>query len=242
MSLLLWGIPLVVTAYIAGYLSHVREWPQLKEYQVWRWLRQNYFKFRATGEVLPTPPQEPVIYAIYPHGQYSLTLLLYFALNPKFKAAKAAVHSALFYLPLFSTVLGWIGATSVAEEDLKRHLRQGTSIYMIPGGLADIANTGLDVKKRSGFLRVARETGAKVVPLWCPMDRYYYRQYLPFGRVFERFSYFPIPLLLWGVWWCPLLPRSPPVDSPIHVGRLIDPNRDDFWQEFEQLQQVKKTK
>lgn len=231
-----WIIPWLVLAYVAGYLSHVREWPEIRNFQVWRWLRNGYFHFRPTGEVLPNPDTlvTPVIYAIYPHGHFAITPLIYFALNPRFKAAKPAVHSALFYIPVFSTLMNWLGAIPASRKDMVNTLKEGKSIYMTPGGVADICNTGNNVKKRYGFLNVAKEAGVKVIPIWCPMERSYYTQYLPLGRIFESLFYFPIPMFLWGLWWFPFLPRGAS-DSPICVGPSIDPKKDDFWEAFDKL-------
>lgn len=233
------AVPWLVFAYLAGYLSHVREWPEIRDFAIFRWLRHEYFHFRVTGEVLPVPGKEAVIYAIYPHGHFAITPLVYFALNPRFREAKPAVHSALFWIPVFGTLMRWIGAISVRRKEMVDTLRGGRSIYMTPGGLADIANTGNTVKRRNGFLEVAKEAGVRVVPIWCPRERSYYTQWLPLGRKLEDFFYFPVPLFLWGLWWFPFLPRGAD-DSPIRVGRAIDPTKEDFWMEFESLQGDKK--
>lgn len=229
-----WAVPVIVLAYIAGYLSHAREWPELKHFALWQWLRQRYFCFRVVGE-LPHPNEGPFLYAIYPHGHFAITPLVYFALNPRFGDAKAAVHSALFWIPVFGTLVRWIGAIGVSREAMLRELSCGRSIYMTPGGLADIARTGLDVRERSGFLEVARAARARVVPIWCPQERSYYDQWLPLGRALEGLFYFPVPLLLWGAWWFPFLPKGA-ADSPIIVGTALDPQREDFWEEFRRLQ------
>jgi 1-acyl-sn-glycerol-3-phosphate acyltransferase len=235
---LFWIVPWLVLAYIAGYLSHVREWPEIRDFQVWRWLRNSYFKFRPTGEVLPNPDVEPFIYAIYPHGHFAITPLVFFALNPRFKSARPAVHSALFYIPVFSTMMKWLGAIPATRDAMLATLKEGKSIYMTPGGVADICNTGNTVKRRFGFLEVAKEAGVKVIPIWCPMERSYYTQYLPLGRTLESLFYFPIPMFLWGLWWFPFLPRAPPdgQDSPICVGKSS--SYEEFWEEFERIQKI----
>lgn len=228
-------VPWLVFVYIAGYLSHVREWPELRNFLIWQWVRDKYFNFMAYGGGAEVNDDEAVVYAIYPHGHFAITPLFYFALNPRFKDAKPAVHSALFWIPVFATIMRWIGAIEVRRETMLETLRSGKSIYMTPGGLADIANTGHCVKKRSGFLEVAKEAGVRVVPIWCPLERSYYSQWLPFGRTLEPFFSFPVPIFLWGLWWFPFLPRGSDW-SPVCFGDPIDPARHDFYAELEQLQ------
>lgn len=228
-------LPWVALAFAAGYMSHVREWPSIRDFRIWAWLRNDYFRFELRGELPPV--EETVVYAIYPHGHFAVTSLIFFALNPRFAKAKAAVHSFLFWVPLFSTFVRWIGAVDVSREAMLATLRAGTSIYMTPGGVAEISLQGDQIKKRSGFLSVARDAGVRVVPVWCPAERGYYSQITPLGFTLERWLYFPIPMILWGLWWCPLLPCQPEVVSEVRVGSCMDPaDESAFWDEMRRLQ------
>lgn len=227
-SAFVWMLPWMVLVYIAGWLSHARPWPALKHWRCWEWLRVHYFHFEVDGD-LPLP-QEKVIYAIYPHGHYSITATFYWALNPVFSDARAAVHSILFWIPVFGSFVRWIDAIPVVEDEMVRVLQSGTSIYMCPGGIADITNTGNTITRRSGFFRVAREAGADVIPIWCPVERSYYSHWksplVPF-------------IVTWGLWWFPFLPNGASF-SPIRVGKRIDPRKegaeDEFWCEMARLQ------
>ena len=235
----LWVLPWIALFYLAGWLSHARPWPQLRDYSVWRWLRNDYFHFRTVGATLPSPEngEEPVIYAIYPHGHFSITALIYFALNPRFGSARPAIHSAIFWIPVFGTLAMWIEAIGVTHAEMSATLRSGKSIYMCPGGVADIANTGTQIQRREGFIHVARDCGARVVPIWCPQERSYYSHWLPLGRWLQPLLGFPVPLFIWGLWWCPFLPRGAD-DSPIRVGKAVD-SAEEFWAEMERLQNFK---
>jgi 1-acyl-sn-glycerol-3-phosphate acyltransferase len=223
----IWIIPWMGLVYIAGWLSHARPWPELKNYKIWEWLRNHYFKFKVIGEL---PEEGPVIYAIYPHGHFSISAVFYFALNPKFANSRAAVHSLLFWIPIFGSFVRWINAIPVVEDEMVKTLLGGSSIYMCPGGIADILNTGTNITKRSGFLRVARKAKVDVIPIWCPMERHYYSHWAPFNGL--------IPIIIWGLWWFPFLPRSVSNYSPILIGKRINPtNEDDFWSEMDKLQE-----
>jgi hypothetical protein len=238
-GLLLWSLPWIVLAFFAGWLSRGGEWPGMKHWRLWEWLRgPNGFNFKIEYGHLNHHNEQPVIYAIYPHGHFSLTALFYFALNPHFSGnCVAAVHSIIFYTPLFGSLARWLNAIGVTEKEMLATLKAGRSIFMCPGGVADIVNTGNDMKRRSGFLRVARLAGVKVVPIWCPDERSYYTHWLPLGWSLERILHFPIPIIIWGRWWCPILPNIPSICSRIRVGGCaLDPSNEDvFWREMDNL-------
>lgn len=235
-------IPWMVLVYLAGFLSNARPWPEMKSWTVWKWLRKHYFRFEVDadeGEEKATSSQ-PVIYAIYPHGHYALTHLFYFALNPRYAHARPAIHSFIFYLPFFATLARWIDAIGVTRKEMMHTLTQEKrSILMCAAGARDIVNTGTYVSsEHQGFLRVARDAGVKVVPVWCAEERNYYTHWLPLGDRLKRFfGGFPLPIFIWGKWWCPLLPRvSSERRGIIRIGKPMDPNEPDAF--FEKLNQL----
>lgn len=241
--LTLWVIPWIVLAFLAGWLTNSREWHELKEYTLWKWLRNYYFKFEVIGNLPEHPDQGRIIYAIYPHGHYSVTATFFWALNPTFSNARAAVHSFIFYIPLFGSFARWIGAIGVTENEMKETLENLRPIYMCPGGVAEIDKTGIDIVKRSGFIRIACETNSVLYPIWCPEERYYYSHYTPLGKLLKPIFGFPIPLLIWGKWWCPFLPNSLGKTSRIYIGtpittegRSVNDVERDFWAEMTKLQ------
>ena len=226
------------------------EWRAFKELWIWECIRMYWFQFTIEGDdtslILADIAANgnsgdgiPTLYAIYPHGTYALTTMFFWALNPAWKHARGAVHSILFYIPIVNMLVGWCGMTSVTEADLVAAIEKDGRVYMCPGGIRDVANRGNNVTKRSGFLRVARQCKCRVVPIWCPDERAYYRQWLPFGKTLEGLLYFPFPIIVWGQWWCPFLPRSTP-KSRIRVGKAIeydDENGEDvFWERLRRLQ------
>lgn len=239
MTFALWIIPWTLLVFAAGFLSQTREWNEFRFHWVWEWCRTRYFNFRIVCGELP-PQDEPVLYAIYPHGHFSISAVFFWALNPLFRDARAAIHSLIFYLPLFGAFAGWIGAIPVVEKDMIQTLNK-CSLFMCPGGVAEIGLEGETIVKRRGFLRVARRAGRRVVPIWCPDERSYYQQYLPLGSMLRNFFFFPIPILLWGAWWCPMAPKRKNI-SRILIGKaiitydrsLVDIERD-FWKEMDRL-------
>lgn len=242
---LFWSIPWIALSFIAGWLTHAREWPELKHYLIWKWLRKEYFVFEVEGDLPTNPAHGRIIYAIYPHGHYSVTATFYWALNPMFSNAKAAVHSFIFYLPIFGSFVRWIGAIGVTEQEMKQALLENLPIYMCPGGVAEIDKTGKDIVRRSGFIRIACETNSTLFPVWCPDERSYYTHYTPFGRLLEPVLGFPIPLFIWGKWWCPFLPNRPVGGKPSRIcigrginceGKTLGEAEREFWEEMDKLQ------
>lgn len=228
-------LPASAVIFVAGdtlnILGRTAEWPEFRYHSIHRWIRDCYFQF----EISSLNPKAKVfvdnrgvgkdgktaIWAVYPHGHFSLTHMFFFALNRNFDQLKPAAHSLLFYLPVVGSLMGWIGATSVNEPDLRNTLRSGKSVLMCPGGIADSVNTGNIVTKRRGFLRVAYETGAVVIPVWSFAERTYYAQWLPLGFTLQRWLVLPVPMFVWGEFWFPILPRRP-IKSRIAIGRPID--------------------
>lgn len=216
-----WAIPWIGLAFLAGYLTNAREWPDLKRYALWHWLRDHYFQFKVIGELPERPDQGRIIYAIYPHGHFSMTATFFWALNPTFSNARAAVHSLIFYLPAFGSFVRWIGSIGVTRAEMINTLNANQPIYMCPGGVAEIDKTGTDIIKRSGFIKVACETDATLYPIWCPEERSYFSHYTPCGNALKFLFGFPIPMFIWGKWWCPLLPGYLGRPSRIYIGQPI---------------------
>lgn len=261
-------LPTVVLAFIAGICTNTfrksEPWPAFRRMWLWKWAREKYFNFEVSGHEealklfekeknkLARTEKRKVMYAIYPHGHFSITAVFLFGLNPALEHITGCVHSLLFWLPVIGSLVGWLGCTSVTEEDMVNALNKNGRgrIFMCPGGVADMANTGKEVKKRRGFLRVAKSTNTIVIPIWCPEERSYYRQWLPFGTVLQRYLFFPVPMFLWGCWWCPILPRMVG-KSRVIMGKPITWKREDgedqtleqgedhFWKEIESMQKVK---
>jgi hypothetical protein len=218
-------VPTVILAFCAGLCTNTfrksKPWPEFRKLTLWRYARKDLFNFVVEGNKesvrlldferseLGRSRNHKLLFAIYPHGHFSLTAAFFFGLDPDLAHITGCVHSVLFWLPVVGSLVGWLGCTTVTESDMKAALNKkgGGRIFMCPGGVADMANTGNTVKKREGFLRVARDTATTVIPVWCPQERTYYQQWLPFGTRLQKYLFFPVPMFLWGRWWCPLMPR-----------------------------------
>jgi hypothetical protein len=222
-------IPTLVLVYFAGFLSNARPWNEMKHWVIWKWIREDFFCFKTHDEPCCSD-HEKVIYAVYPHGHYSLTHLFYFVLNPRYEALRPAIHSFIFWIPFFATFAYWINAIDVTEESMRKTLQKNESIVMCPAGIKDMILKGTEtVKEHRGFLRIAREANAKVIPVWCAQERSYYRHWLPFGH--------NVPIIfIWGRWWCPVIPLGVSDKSNIYFGKPMDPNDEEAF--FEELRRI----
>jgi hypothetical protein len=75
-----------------------------------------------------------------------------------------------FYIPFYRHWMLWLGCCSANKETLKGRLAQGESLVLIPGGAAEALYAHpqsfcLALSQRMGFLKLAQETNAKVIPV-----------------------------------------------------------------------------
>jgi hypothetical protein len=259
-------LPGALICFAAGYTINIfgrtSQWNGFRYHWIWKTVRGIFnFEVVYTHETaLPfvegkgSNDGQTAIWGIYPHGHFSLTHVFYFILNPKFSNTVPAIHSILFYIPLFGSLAGWLGAIPVVEKDMRNALYSKKSIIMAPGGISDSYLTGNEVKKHHGFLRIACEMGRPVIPVWCPDERSYYSQWLPLGITLEKLFFFPIPMFVWGRWWWGLLPKLPPT-SRILIGEPIvfkdcdmqpllslEEGEKKYWDELRRLQELARNK
>jgi hypothetical protein len=212
-TILVWATliitPIISVLFITSRMTQSREWDEIRDYKLWEWLRNKFFKFEIKGEI---NDKDRVIYLIYPSSQLYMTAIFMWALNPAFRSLKPVAHSTLFYVPLIGKFLGWIGA--IRKCDLPATL-ETNSVYMFP-------------KKDLKVLEIARKAKVGVVPVWCPKENSYYSEFYPFGRTILGID---LPMIIWGRWWCPILPK---VDgsSQIIFGKVITPDEDNFELNF----------
>lgn len=242
-SCLFWAIILVLPPMFiwwligvasAGFIKRTVPWPAFKAFWLWESIRKHYFEYTVHGPGKDLIEREmssdvsatgsankykKLMWTVYPHGILPWTAIFFWGLNPKFKSVIPCIHSSIFMIPLIRDMAGWMGCTTVDKQDMITALNNSGRIVMAPGGIADIAAKGNDVVKRMGFLKLAKETGACVVPIWIPEERSYYSMWLPLGRTLESFLCYPFPMFTWGLFWLPFIPKK--IKTRILVGDPI---------------------
>lgn len=263
------ALPTLCIGWIIGWISRsftrrTELWPAFRSFWLWEKIRTSYFEYEVYGPGTSLVEREmsdqeknkvaagsfnyeKLMWTVYPHGILPWTAIFFWGVNPAFKKVIPCIHSTIFMIPLLREMAGWMGCTTVSEQDIKCGLWETGRIVMAPGGIADIANEGNDIKKRRGFLRVAKEAGAHVVPVWIPEERSYYRMWMPLGRSLEKWLRYPVPMFIWGMTLMPLLPKR--VKTRIFVGdpiymkdRDIEKGYEMYYKAIKQLQEQARKK
>lgn len=65
---------------------------------------------------------------------------------------------AIMALPVSGMVLRWLGVQSVDANNLRRHMKEGNTIALLPGGFEEATLTSntkerVFIKKRKGFIK-----------------------------------------------------------------------------------------
>lgn len=252
----LWVAATLVFAYYALWLP--RHWPALRALGLWDWIRDRHFGLRFEGPgkefaFLSAKGKERYVLALHPHTLFAVSLTLFFTLNKRFLRFRSVGTSLLFSLPLVREATVWAGTIPAHETEMRRALLDDETIrglMMCPGGMREVGMQGDAIRQRTGFLRVAAQTKAYVVPIWCPQERDSYRIWCPLGDFFlDRLLLYPWPVLSWGLWWLPFFPRAPASGTTrVFVGRPFRPDPADipgakavFYQRIEELKELAQT-
>jgi len=156
------------------------------------------FAPRAPEKAPPADTPIGTMACYHPHGV--LALGLSFGLLGTGEGAarfKPATHPFIFSFPVLGRLARWLGAVSVDRSTLRQALLAGTSILICPDGLSDISCKDDEMVIRTGFLELARETGALIVPIWSKYERSYFSVWSPFQSYTKPFFGYPIPTFFW---------------------------------------------
>lgn len=146
---------------------------------------------------------------------------------------RGAVASVLLRIPLLRHLLQWVGDVDVSARSVRAHLAAGTSVVLVPGGVAEIYETRPDrevlvLRERLGFVRLAHAAGAALVPIYIFGNTSAFRVRPPPPGVADlaRRARMSLPSF-WGRWGLPLplrcrvlvaagapLPPGPPGEGP----------------------------
>lgn len=113
------------------------------------------------------------IFCEFPHGAVPLSPLiagtLCQTLFPGFSIFSLAATS-VFHIPFWRHFVAWIGSMPASRANFKRLLQKG-SVAVIIGGIAemymqDATKERIKLRTRKGFVRMALEEGAAIVPVY----------------------------------------------------------------------------
>jgi 1-acyl-sn-glycerol-3-phosphate acyltransferase len=160
--------------------------PTLKRLFIWR-LFKWYFGLRVVAPYGKLDAKKQYIIGAHPHGFLPFGTMVNLlstvsdvdgiALNGVQIRTLAA--SFCFYIPLYRDLILGGGVIDAARYNAKRALGNGLSIALVPGGATEALYAGtntLVLRKRTGFIRLALESGASLVPVYSFGETDTYRQ------------------------------------------------------------------
>ena len=151
-----------------------RPWPQFRLMAAFR-LVHEYARLRLVRTV-KLPPGRPYVFGWHPHGILILSRLATYGgawetLFPGVET-RALGASAVFGWPGSREISLWLGAVDASPPVARSVLASGRSAIVYPGGSKEIFRTDmhsretvLDLAARPGFVRLAMQFGAPLVPV-----------------------------------------------------------------------------
>lgn len=145
----------------------------------WGFLSQTVLDNIKGSFVLANPekiPNRQAVYICSPHGMvgYSWFFHLSFCLSEwpsESLRPLLAVHSILFRIPFAREILAANRCIEASDSEISKALESGHSVAIVVGGVEEMTLSGQDVaklilKKRKGYIRLAKQFNLPIVPLY----------------------------------------------------------------------------
>ncbi|KAI6199704.1 Acyltransferase [Aphelenchoides besseyi] len=181
-----------------------RAWKTFRELSLWRYMA-SYFPMKII-KTASLPPDRNYIVGAHPHGILSFSTFLTFCteacgfnvLFPGLERRFAVTLSVQYWFPIRRELLLF---TISAIEHVLQMSDKGTVVALVPGGAAEALDSSPDcyrltLKNRKGFIKVALQNGAALVPSYSFGETSAFKQ-IPnpegsrlreFQNVFKRFT------------------------------------------------------
>ena len=235
-----------------------RTWPAFRSW-LSRWSEKALTKWCGGVTIIKDTdyefdPQTPHVIGFHPHGMYPVSAS-WLALTESWRRMFPNINpitlgaTAMFRAPLVREPLMWAGVREVSRSSFRNALKTNKSVLLCPGGQQELfAHTGTTLPvilctRHSGFVRMAIEEGAKLVPMLSFSEAITFSNALSLKRI-QRATYrrlgFPVPHIPGGYLGFTPLPKRIPqvfvVGNPIEV----PPRHDDSEAaRCKQVEQVK---
>lgn len=202
-------------------------------FRSWRCFRDaaRYLRLRLV-KTHELDPKHAHIFAYHPHGIISMGANAALSTNGcGFPSVFPGIHRwgvtlhQIFMVPFYREWLLSIGFLVADKQTLEKKLRDGDSIVLIPGGAAEALYATsermvLYLSNRRGFIKLAMETGAAIVPCIGFGENDVFHTFVPSAGFLQklthkirRFTRFSTPIMTWPI------PKRPKV--AIVVGKPI---------------------
>lgn len=151
----------------------------LREHSWWNYFR-DYFPAQLIKEE-DLDPSKNYVFGYHPHGIISLGAFANFAteatgFSEQFKGITCSLCTLTtnFKIPFLREFLMGLGAVAVSKKSINHILNSGPgkSVAIVIGGAAESLDArpktnDLTLKKRKGFVKIALQSGASLVPVFC---------------------------------------------------------------------------
>lgn len=206
----------------------------------------------------------PSLIGLEPHGVLPLSVISfaeYFIydepeeakrkrLTETTRRSRCLASAAIFNVPFVRHLWTWLGLDPISRSRMLKMLRGGESVVIIPGGVAECMTMEkgvetLYLRKRFGFVKIAIQTGAALVPAYTfgqSRTYGYWRLGPPIVPKFiadwigKTFAFAPI--VFWGK-WCTPIPYATPLNTiigkPLEVVKNPDPSREEVAAKLEEF-------
>ena len=252
------------------YTPHRNRW--IRDGRLWTYFRERHLTLTYSGKTaLLKDASKARCYGMHPHGAHCVGAIA-MASDGRLEHIRIACTSVLFWLPVLKEFVSWGNAVPVVKDRMVETLKGGESVAVYPGAFNELPGAvfmrdacardpdnvhhkGWDAKDpteerlftytaRKGFVRVAKEAGVPLVPVWVDGEYDLYNVYHPWPALQRRiyaWTKYPGPFYSagwYGTWW----PK--PVSLTVHVGpeiatsdKSVDELHEAFYKALDKLKQ-----
>ncbi|KDO23193.1 hypothetical protein SPRG_10001 [Saprolegnia parasitica CBS 223.65] len=195
----------------------------------------------------PLSKETQYLFSSHPHGPTSWHhgVMLTGASTPAFHDVipgdrrRHLGASIVFRIPLYRELLLWLGVVDASRSVAHRVLSSGKSLVILVGGiqeqmLAEYQKHHVFLRSRKGFVKLAIQHGAAIVPVYAFGENDLFRPstfLLPLRQWIARKFLIAIPLYVGPTWWNPLKPFPVEIHqvygNPIQTTKCDSPSSDD---------------
>lgn len=214
----------VFSCSVVDYLVHVDSWMPIRHWTSLWAVWKAYFSTTILVEQ-PLRKDRVYVYGLFPHGVVTTAVWTNFIPdNTWCTGAGPYVMATLnigFFVPLFRELLVSCGFVSASRTVLTHALQAGTSVVITVGGAQEslhVQDGGIILNKRRGFVRLALDNGAQLVPVYTFGEHNVYDTYAGphwiryVQHAVKRVFHFTTPLF-WGRYFA--FPKRVPLTTVI---------------------------
>lgn len=211
--------------YKPKYISHSMRRSRVLE-KMRQWLGHS-IKIEPEYKQLAHEYKSPILYACRPHGILVVSAWLTFLsgkMDRQGRPVVVAAHTLLGSIPFMrELILIPLGVIDVSEKSIRKALRNGCSVAIMPGGVKEMGPPLFPLPEEPGIIRIGYELKIPVVPVHYGNEEQLFWVWHNEWRIIKLFRRF----IFWLI-RAPFVPFFPrvwdwPRELVTHVGKPILP-------------------